>query len=162
MGGTLSLPIYLRPVTREDGPFLYEIFKESRISELGLLQLPEEQFEALMRMQYQLREQTYRAQFPDADHSIVSWEHTNVGQLRVNRTAREHRLVDIELVPDQQARGIGTHLVNTLIAAAKQAGVPLRCSVAKNNHGSLRFHQRLGFTVVSEDPMYFQLERRPD
>lgn len=148
----------MRAVTNEDDAFLYEIYKASRAAEFAPLQLPEAQLDSLMRMQYQSREQSYTAQFPDADHAIVSVDDAGVGQIRVNRAAEEHRLVDIALLPAWQGKGIGTLLVSQLIETARELGVPLRCSVAMNNPGSFRFHQRLGFTIIAEDPMYLYLE----
>jgi len=70
-------------------------------------------------------------------------------------------LVDIALLPTYQNRGIGALLVNEAIAEAGRAGVPLRCSVALSNAGSLRFHQRLGFRIVSQDEVYAELSFEP-
>ena len=154
----MSLRIHLRPVADADSPFLYDLYKESRAAEFAPLNLLEAQLEALMTSQYRVREQSYRSQFPDAEHSIVFADDTCVGQLRVYRTEKEHRLVDIALARQHRGQGIGTRVVENLIAAAKSARVPLTSTVAVNNHGSLRFHQRLGFTVIGEDPMYLQLE----
>jgi ribosomal protein S18 acetylase RimI-like enzyme len=63
-------------------------------------------------------------------------------------------------MPEYRSSGIGTALVRDLIAEARKSAVPLTCSVATNNPGSLRFHQRLGFQIVSEDPMYYEMEYR--
>jgi len=49
-------------------------------------------------------------------------------------------------------------VMRELIAEAGGAGVPLRCSVATNNPGSLRFHQRLGFLIIGGDESYYQME----
>jgi ribosomal protein S18 acetylase RimI-like enzyme len=157
----MSLQFYLRPVTNDDESFLYSIYKASRAAEFAPLQLPEAQFDTLMRMQYQLREQSYRGQYPDARHSIVCLESLPMGHIRIHRTPVEYRIVDIAFEAGAQGRGIGTAVVNSLIAEASEARIPLRCSVATNNPGSLRFHQRLGFTVIAEDPMYLELEHSP-
>jgi ribosomal protein S18 acetylase RimI-like enzyme len=51
-------------------------------------------------------------------------------------------------------------LLRQLIADAAAVRAALRCSVAVSNTGSLRFHQRLGFCITSQDPIYYELEYR--
>jgi len=43
---------------------------------------------------------------------------------------------------------------------AANARLPIRCTVFRFNPGSLRFHQRLGFNIVREDPMNYSMEWR--
>ena len=64
------------------------------------------------------------------------------------------------LLPEFQGAGIGTGLIRDVIAQARQTGVPVTCSVATNNPGSLRFHQRLGFAITGQNAMYYDLEHR--
>ena len=64
-------------------------------------------------------------------------------------------------MPEFRNRGIGAALVTEAIAAARAAGVRLRCSVAATNPGSLRFHQRLGFQIVGQDDLYYDLALEP-
>ena len=57
--------------------------------------------------------------------------------------------------------GIGAALLKDAIGAARAAGVRLCCSVAATNHGSLRFHQRLGFQITGQDEVYYDLAVEP-
>ena len=43
----------------------------------------------------------------------------------------------------------------------KKAKLPIPCTVDRLNPGSLRFHQRLGFTMVREDLLQYYMEWRP-
>ena len=151
--------IRLRPAAPDDTPFLYALYCSVRTPEFAPLNLPPDQLEALLRMQYTARTGSYEAQFPDSDNDIVLSGDTPVGQLWVNRTGTEHLVVDISLLPEYRSSGIGSRLMRRLIEEADRRGVPLRCSVATNNPGSLRFHQRLGFQITSQDWMYYQMER---
>jgi L-amino acid N-acyltransferase YncA len=47
------------------------------------------------------------------------------------------------------------------IANARQARVRLCCAVAVSNASSLRFHERLGFRMVSHDQVYYELALEP-
>jgi hypothetical protein len=51
-------------------------------------------------------------------------------------------------------------LIQRLQQEAAKARLPIRCTVSRFNSGSLRFHQRLGFSIVREDQMHFYLEWR--
>jgi ribosomal protein S18 acetylase RimI-like enzyme len=150
--------ISLRPARAEDSPFLYELFKSVRAPQFAVLALPAEQLESLMRMQYQARTGTYRAHYPDSDNAVVLSGDRPIGQLWVFRSSEEHRIVDIALLPDVRGQGIGGSLLAQVIAEASASGVPLRCSVATNNEGSLRLHQRLGFRITGQDEAYYRLE----
>lgn len=150
--------ISLRPARDDDSPFLYELFKSVRAPQFALLALPPEQLEMLMRMQYQARTGSYQAHYPESDNYVVLSGDMPIGQLWVFRSSEELRIVDIALLPDARGKGIGGSLLSQLIAEAERSGVPLRCSVATNNEGSLRLHQRLGFRITGEDEAYYRLE----
>jgi len=152
--------IGLRPVVNEDDEFLYNLYKLSRVEEFSVVPLTEEQFDAIMRMQYSARKGSYDAQFPDSEHSIITMDGVDAGQIWVDRGKDEHRLIDISISDAFQNKGLGTALLKNLIVQAQQAGATLRCAVATNNPGSLRFHERLGFAITSQDDMYYQMEYR--
>jgi ribosomal protein S18 acetylase RimI-like enzyme len=156
----MNSAISLRPVTEADEPFLYGLYKSVRGPEFAQVPLPPEQLEMLFSMQYRARTGSYEATFPKSQNSVILSGDTPIGQIWVDRNGGQILLVDIALLPAYRGTGIGSALVEELIAEARQSGLPLICSVATNNPGSLRFHQRLGFAIVAEDPMYYELEYR--
>ncbi len=156
----MNSAISLRPVTEADEPFLYELYKTVRGPEFAQVPLPPEQLEMLFSMQYRARTGSYEATFPKSQNSVILSGEAPIGQIWIDRNGGQILLVDIALLPAYRGTGIGSGLVEGLIAEARQSGLPLICSVATNNPGSLRFHQRLGFAIVAEDPMYYELEYR--
>jgi L-amino acid N-acyltransferase YncA len=50
---------------------------------------------------------------------------------------------------------LGKVLVKRLQEEAQKAKMPIRSTVDRFNPGSLRFHQRLGFTVAPEDLLQY-------
>lgn len=152
--------IRLRPAEEADEPFLYNLYKAVRTPEFAQIPLPAEQLEGLFAMQYNLRKDAYQSSYPESQHSIVLQGEIPVGQFWVDRSGGRILVVDIALLPDYRSTGIGTSLMQDLIAEAQKAGTTLTCSVATNNPGSLRFHHRLGFAITSENEMYYELEYR--
>ncbi len=153
--------ITLRPLEAKDEAFLYDLYKRSRTAEFAIARLSEVQFEMLMRMQYAARKASYQGSYPNAQHEIIVADGLDAGQIWVSREPTQIHVVDISIGGDFQNRGIGSAVLADLIANAQEAGLPVRCSVATNNPGSLRFHQRLGFQVTGQDEAYYQLERAP-
>ena len=154
----MNRTITLRPVHGQDEAFLYNMYKLSRVEEFAPANLSEAQFELLMRMQYSGRKGSYESMYPGAQHDIVVVDGVDAGQVRVSRDDAQFRVVDISISRPLQSHGIGTEVINDLIKQAQKAGLPVRCSVATNNPGSLRFHQRLGFRISSQNEAYYELE----
>jgi ribosomal protein S18 acetylase RimI-like enzyme len=150
-----------RSAVEEDDVFLLELFKAVRSPAFAIAPMPAAQIDLLMRIQYAAQKQSYSAQFPGSDHQLVLVDGNAAGRIWISRLPAEHRLVDIALLPAYQNRGIGALLVKEAIEEAGRAGVPLRCSVALSNGGSLRFHQRLGFRIMSQDEVYAELSAEP-
>ena len=87
----------------------------------------------------------------DADGMVLGF--ASFGDFRTwpgYRTTVEH---SVHVRADQRGRGIGTALMGALIERAGAAGKhAMIAGVDADNDGSLRLHERLGFTVVARLP----------
>jgi ribosomal protein S18 acetylase RimI-like enzyme len=149
-----------RAATEHDDAFLFALFKSARSTEFAHASLAPQQLDLLMKIQYEGQKQTYRAQYPGGD-AIILLEDEPIGRIWLFHGPAGHRLVDISLLPEFQNRGIGGALVTEAIEAAQAARVRLCCSVRATNPGSLRFHQRLGFRIVGQDDLDYDLAVEP-
>jgi len=154
MGRTITL----RSATERDEGFLYNLYKLSRVEEFSMTGINEMQFDMLMRMQYAARKATYESNYPEGRRDVVEVDGTDAGQIWVSSDDSQCRVIDVAIAGEFQNRGIGTILMKDLMAQATGAGMPLRCSIATNNPGSLRFHERLGFRITSGNEAYYQME----
>jgi ribosomal protein S18 acetylase RimI-like enzyme len=58
----------------------------------------------------------------------------------------------IAVVPSARGKGVGSALLDALLARAREAGYPsISLSVDRNNAGAIELYQRRGFTQVAED-----------
>jgi GNAT superfamily N-acetyltransferase len=153
--------LVVRPALPQDEIFLYELYSAVRAPEFALAQITATQKEELMRMQFRGQMSAYTQMYPNSCCHVVLLDSKPVGRLWVAPGENELHLVDIALHPDLQSKGIGTVLIQRVQQEAEKARLPIRCSVFRFNPGSLRFHRRLGFTVIREDQVYFYLEWRP-
>ncbi len=151
----------VRPGLPQDEIFLYELYSAVRAPEFEHAPMTATQKEHLMRMQFRGQMSSYEQMYPNSCCHVVLLDGKPIGRLWVAQLEGEFHLVDVALHPSLQSKGIGTVLIQRVQQEAAKARLPIRCSVFRFNPGSLRFHRRLGFTIVREDQMYFYLEWRP-
>ena len=145
-----------RPAAAEDEDFLFRVYASTRVQELAALGWPAAQLDAFLRMQYNLRKQSYSA-YAGAAYSILLSGGSPAGSAIVWRGGHEIRLVDIALLPEFRNCGAGTEWISRLIRESRQAGVPLRLSVVAANPAR-RLYERLGFVAQSAGSMYIEME----
>ena len=130
--------IALRPATEVDVPFLLELRRLTMTAHqiaVGIAPSDEEQ------------ERRVRSRFECA--MIVRLDGQPIGLLKVARDGDNWELIQIQLHPDHQGRGIGRMLVEQVIDQAKAAGAALRLSALKHNPAR-RLYERLGFVAIDE------------
>jgi len=149
------MAVTLRPVQADDEDFLYRLFCTSVGDELNVLDGP--QRNAILRMQFQAQQQTYNAEFPNANHQIIMLDGQVIGRVLVERSEAEHRGVDIALLPEYRSGGIGTMLIQELLDEAAGANKPFRISVVRTNP-ALHLYDRLGFKMTGESLTHVLLE----
>lgn len=142
----------LRPVSAEDQPFLHRLFCGARPDLAGLP-------EPLLQMQFRAQAASYAAQFPGAEHQIITVAGRPVGRLLVDRSPERIHLVDIALLAEVQGQGIGTSVLRALQVEADRAGLPLRLSVFETNPAR-RLYERLGFAVTGAQRPYLFMQWR--
>lgn len=89
-----------------------------------------------------------------ADGSDVGW---------IQSTTREDELFLAQIFVDGpfQGRGIGTQVMNRLIAEAAEAGQAICLDVVKINPAQ-RLYERLGFQITGGDDRKFYMRRSPE
>ena len=147
--------ITLRPPTEADQPFMLELYGSTRED---LAQLDSETTRQLIvRMQFEAQQSWYRAQYPEADVTLILADDVPVGRLYVARGTEEIRLIDICLLPAYRRHGIGAALLRALQEEGASAALPVRLLVAMDNP-AIHLYQRLGFMPVDLRGMHRAME----
>lgn len=73
-----------------------------------------------------------------------------VGLLKIVRQASNWELLQIQLIPALQGKGVGASLIHELLAEAGQLGANVHLSVLKSNPAR-RLYERLGFVLTGEN-----------
>ena len=134
-----------RPATPDDVPWLIDL----RMVTMA---------EYIAASGQELSEDDHRARvLTDFEHiRVIELDGAAVGMIKVVRKPDAWQLVQVQVQPDQQGRGIGAKVVGELVTDARGAGVPVTLSVLKVNPAK-RLYERLGFSVVCEKPRSFEM-----
>ena len=150
-----------RAIHPDDEAFLYAVYASTRQDELAPLGWPAAEQQAFLKMQFAAQWQSYRAQFPTADFQMILWDGSPIGRLYIERRHDEIRGIDIALLPEYRQAGLGTAIIQDLLAKAAREHKPFRIHVEKFNRAQ-HLYTRLGFTTLADDGMYLLMEWRPD
>lgn len=136
----MSLPTFtLRAAQEADVPFLLrlrETAMDPHHRAAGVFQTPAEM------------EERVRSHWDEA--RVIEVEGEPVGLWKLWRQPEVWWILQVQLMPDHQGRGIGAALIRELIEEARAARVVLKLKVLKINP-ALRLYERLGFVIVGED-----------
>jgi GNAT superfamily N-acetyltransferase len=150
--------ITLHPIAAADREFLFRVYASTREEELAPLPWSAAEKEAFLRQQFDAQHAHYQAHYPDATFDVVRVDGEPAGRLYVDRWTREHRIVDIALLPAHRGGGTGTRLLERVVAEADGAGRAVSIHVEAMSPAR-RWYERMGFAVVEDRGVYLLMER---
>ena len=148
--------VTLRPVCSNDEAFVLDLFRSAHKQTFASLDMPEEEENELLRMQFIAQQSQYRDQYPDAHFDLVLKDEVAIGTMYAMRGPEKFVLIDIMLLVEHRNAGIGAELVKKLIREANAAKKALQAHVLKTNP-AWRLWRRLGFEIVADDGVYLQI-----
>lgn len=153
-------PVTFRPAEADDEAFLYRVYASTRSEELAQVQWTDAEKATFLSMQFTAQHRYYHEQFPSASFQIILLDGHSIGRLYVNRSADDILVIDIALLPEHRGRGVGDAIMRGILSEAAQAGKPVHIHVEHFNR-AVRFYERLGFSKIGGDSVYFLMEWRP-
>ncbi|WP_025599285.1 GNAT family N-acetyltransferase [Burkholderia sp. WSM2230] len=141
--------ISLRPATTDDEAFLFELRKATMTGHLARVGEPTDDAEHRARLLHRY----------DAAR-VICVDGMPAGLLKAHRTDTEWLVVQLQIAPALQGRGIGEHALRTVLRAADAAALPVALKVQKGNPAQ-RLYERLGFEIAGEDEREFHMRRAP-
>jgi len=157
--------LVLRPAGEADRATLLAVYAGTREDELALTDWSPEQKLFFVTQQFDAQDQHYRLHYPGAEFLVVERRTVDgvepLGRLYLHHRPTETRLMDISLLPAARGSGVGSALLEHLLAGARSTGKRLSIHVEKMNRAR-RLYDRLGFAVVEDVGVYDLMEWRPD
>lgn len=136
----------IRPASEAEISFLVDLRQQTMAAyqlAAGLVPCPEEQLRRVLH------------RFDCA--AIVERAGQSIGLLKVLRDGLTWELLQIQLLPPFQGRGIGTMLIQSVIDEASAAKASLKLTVLKVNPAQ-HLYRRLGFMIVAEKDTSYEME----
>jgi ribosomal protein S18 acetylase RimI-like enzyme len=155
------MPVALRPVRDDDGPFLLRVYAGTRADELARMPWTPEQKAAFVAQQFAAQTAHYARHYPGMTADVIVLDGVPAGRLLVSRSAEDLHVVDIAIVPELRGRGAGSVLLQGLLDEATAAGKRVSIHVERENRARV-LYERLGFRKVGEDDVYLAMEFRGD
>jgi ribosomal protein S18 acetylase RimI-like enzyme len=118
------------------------------------------QKDAFLRHQFDAQDAWWHEHYADASFDVILVGGAPGGRFYVHRGPSEIRVVDIALLPEYRGAGVGTSLLQDLLAQGDVAGKSVTIHVERMNP-ALRLYERLGFSVAEDKGVYLFLERPP-
>lgn len=107
------------------------------------------------------QEADYRTNHDPAAIQIITRRGEDVGMLYMEEREAEVFVAHVEISPEYQRQGIGSHILGRIIADAAERGKPVALRVLKVNPAR-SLYARLGFTVAGETPTHFSMRTTLD
>ena len=153
-----SLAYSLRPIGEADMPMLREIYYASRAEEMKFFPLAEDQKQQFLALQFDAQHSHYQTYYPHAQFDCVLQNGLVIGRLYVHRGVEEMRIIDINLLPAYCNQGLGTVILQHLLAEADEKHLSISAHVEFSNPAR-RLYARLGFAEVEERGAYLFVVR---
>jgi ribosomal protein S18 acetylase RimI-like enzyme len=100
------------------------------------------------------QESVFRKNYDPAEIKIIRYAQKEIGMLSLEEREADIFLRTIEIHPDYQGKGIGTVIINGIIADGTQKMKAVYLRVLKVNPAK-RLYDRLGFSVIEETPTHY-------
>jgi len=150
------MKVELKSTTKDDEPFLYEVYASSRRKEIDSWGWSAEQIQHFLEMQWCAQQTSYRQRFPQANHCIITSNEQYIGRLLIEDLPEQLHIIDISILPSFQGNGVGTYLISDLQQKANEENKPVILQVLHTNPAK-NLYERLGFQVVSTDEIYLKM-----
>ena len=158
--GRTDRAITLRPIEPGDEELLYRVYASTREAELAQVGWDAAQKEAFLRMQFTAQHRYYQEHYPDAAFQVILAGGRPAGRLYVACWPDQIRIVDIALLPEHRNAGIGTALLQELLAEGAESRKRVSIHVEQFNP-ALRLYARLGFSRIAARGVYYLMEWSP-
>ena len=152
-----AFDISYRVMTDEDLPFVAALYASTRAEEVASTGWPPEMQAAFLDQQHRAQHGYYRTAYPEGEWLLIERGGAPIGRLYLAEQGGMLLLIDISLLPGERGTGLGTAILNDLLAGETR---PVELHVERFNP-ALRLYQRLGFEEAEDTAIYLRMIRPP-
>lgn len=142
----MNTPLTYQKATENDLDYLLDLRIKTMVPHYADSGLPTDRESALKRILYEF----------DKAYIIFLDQHP-VGLLKINRAAEKTEVLQLQIDPELQGRGLGRRILKNILDEASETGKTVSLSVLKTNKAQ-RLYSSLGFKTVGEDEHSYFME----
>ncbi|MCL8535343.1 GNAT family N-acetyltransferase [Chryseobacterium gallinarum] len=142
----MKASVTYQKATEKDIDYLLDLRIKTMVPHYAESNLPTDRETALQRILYQ---------FDKA--SIIFLDNRPIGLLKVNRADTNIDILQLQIDPGQQGKGLGRNILIQILREASETGRIVTLSVLKTNKAQ-NLYTRLGFRIVGEDEHSYFME----
>ncbi|MNF34144.1 Acetyltransferase (GNAT) family protein [compost metagenome] len=99
-----------------------------------------------------------RIEYHFEDAKIILLNENPIGLLKVNENKSGFEIIQIQIDPEFQGKGIGKKMIQSIIDKASSLNLPVELSVLKNNKAK-QLYISLGFKIINENEDSFIMKK---
>ncbi len=103
----------------------------------------------------------HNKRFDTQDFLIIQFQGNDIGFFSTSCTSDSLKVYQFFIHPEYQGRGIGSACMTRILTDANTTGKAVNLQVLKINIRGIAFYQRLGFSIIDEDPIHVQMKKLP-
>jgi ribosomal protein S18 acetylase RimI-like enzyme len=140
------IPIVYRSATESDLTFLLDLRAKTMAPHLIAAALPTALDSHLQRIKYKFEHAT-----------IIEHDNTPIGLLKIEKGRDHIELIQIQIDPRYQSKGLGKKILKDLINEASYEGKSISLHVLKANKAQ-KLYLSLGFEMIGEDEHSYHMK----
>ena len=156
-----DLNISLELLEAKHNEAVMKIFKESHPYLSGICGISEEQKNNIITQQFTIEQEQMISMYPEAELNMIIYEEKPVGIIYLYYGEKAHRILEIGLLEEYRGRGIGSHIVNRVIDNAVEKKKAVFLQVSWFNEAAYRFYEKLGFKLVENKGIAYEMKFNP-
>jgi GNAT superfamily N-acetyltransferase len=142
-----------RPATPADRDLLLRLYATTREAELAMTGWTDAEKETFVLQQFTAQDTYYHQTWPDAAYDVIERNGVPIGRIYVDVRPAAIQLMEITLLSEQRGKGLGTTLIQEVIAQADRLNLPVQLFVEEWNPAR-RLYERLGFRLLETHTPY--------
>lgn len=150
--------ILVESVVENCNEFLLKVFKEIH-PELNYINgVTEEEREELICQQFKVEQSQLIQMYPKAKLNIIMLNEKPIGIIYISHGETSDRILQIGILEDYRGLGIGKKVMNKIIKESVKRGKTVSLQVAWFNQRAYVFYEKLGFKVVENNTVFYEMQ----
>lgn len=149
--------VELKSIDIETEIELFEIFKECIQDLSWATGFSESEKNQYLKTQFELEKKQFVTVYPKAEYYIVIKDNKCIGRLYIDHGENDIRILEIGLIEEYRNRGIGRGIIKNIISKASESNKFVSLQVAWFNQKALKLYEKLGFFIVENNQVSYEM-----